>query len=133
MIILRILLNGLIMAAEIAAIIAVAVAGFTHPFLFAAATAGLTFALGLRLEAARLRNELPFYFGAGTQRTFVLVPTRANGQPAFGLYVKGPDHIHRGSGLLVLELAGAEIAALTRFETSLFPWFGLPPTVPTPP
>ncbi|HEX5087190.1 MAG TPA: sigma-70 family RNA polymerase sigma factor [Nocardioides sp.] len=66
-------------------------------------------------------------------RTFVLVPTRANGQPAFGLYVEGPDHVYRGSGLVVLELAGAEIAALTRFETSLFPWFGLPPTVPTPP
>src|SRR5262245_14132419 len=74
MIILRILLNGLIMAAEIAAVAAVAMAGFTHPFLFAAVTAGLTFVLGMRLEAARLRNELPFYFGAGTQRTFVLVP-----------------------------------------------------------
>lgn len=74
MIILRILLNGLIMAAEVAAVVAVAVAGFTHPFLFAAVTAGLTFVLGLRLEAARLRNELPFYFGASARRTFVFVP-----------------------------------------------------------
>jgi RNA polymerase sigma-70 factor (TIGR02960 family) len=67
-----------------------------------------------------------------TGRRWVLVPTRANGQPAFGLYVRGPDHVMRGSGLLVIELAGAEITALSRFETSLFPWFGLPPTVPTP-
>ncbi len=54
MIVLRILLNGLIMAAEIAAVVAIAFAGYQHPFAFAAVTAFLTFMLGLRLEAARL-------------------------------------------------------------------------------
>jgi hypothetical protein len=74
MIVLRILLNGLIMAAEIAAVVAIAFAGYQHPFAFAAVTAFLTFMLGLRLEAARLRNELPFYFGGSVARTFFFVP-----------------------------------------------------------
>ncbi|HKZ95863.1 MAG TPA: hypothetical protein VJ045_02660 [Hyphomicrobiaceae bacterium] len=72
--VLRILLNGLIMAAEIAAVAGVAAAGYQHPFLFAAATAALSLGLGLNLEAKRLRNELPFYFGAGAARSFALVP-----------------------------------------------------------
>ena len=74
MIILRILLNGLIMAAEIAAVAAIAWLGYSHPFLFAVATAALSLALGLNLEAKRLRNELPFYFDAGAARSFALVP-----------------------------------------------------------
>jgi hypothetical protein len=64
MIILRILVNALIMGCEIAAVAAVAALGYHHPFLFAGLTAGLAFVLGLRLEVARLRYELPFYFGA---------------------------------------------------------------------
>ena len=64
MIVLRILVNALIMAGEIAAVAGVAVLGYHHPVLFAGLTAALTFVLGLRLEVARLRYELPFYFGA---------------------------------------------------------------------
>jgi len=64
MIVLRILVNALIMAAEIAAVAGVAAFGYQHPFIFAGVTAGLSFLLGLRLEVARLRYELPFYFGA---------------------------------------------------------------------
>ncbi len=74
MIIIRILLNGLIMAAEIAAVIAVAYAGYTYPFLFAGVTAGLSFVLGLKLEADRLRNELVFYFGRASNIRLLLVP-----------------------------------------------------------
>lgn len=62
MIVIRILLNGVIMAAEIAAVVAVAWLGYHHPFHFAALTAGLSFVLGLRLETKRLAFELPFYF-----------------------------------------------------------------------
>jgi hypothetical protein len=62
MIVVRILLNGVIMAAEIAAVAAVAWLGYHHPFLFAALTAALSFVLGLRLETKRLAFELPFYF-----------------------------------------------------------------------
>ncbi len=73
MAVLRILLNGIIMAAEIAAVIAVAWLGYSYPFVFAAATAGLSFLLGLRLETARLSFELPFYFeGARTPRILLV-------------------------------------------------------------
>jgi RNA polymerase sigma-70 factor (TIGR02960 family) len=67
-------------------------------------------------------------FGSG--RRFTLVPTRANRQPAFGAYVRGPDSIAHGVGLFVLELAGDEICALTRFENTVCPWFGLPRSLP---
>lgn len=59
---LRYVVNALIMAAEVAAVIAVSWLGFAHPLLFSAVTAVLALALGLALESARLRNELPFYF-----------------------------------------------------------------------
>ena len=64
-------------------------------------------------------------------RNFSLVPTRANGQPAFGLYPKLADAPRLGTGLMVLELAGDQITALTRFEPEVFPRFGLPETWPT--
>jgi hypothetical protein len=72
----RIVLNALIMAAEIAAVVAVAWFGYTQPIAFTVLTAALAFALGLALEAARLTNELPFYFDKmepGPMRRF-LVP-----------------------------------------------------------
>ena len=68
-------------------------------------------------------------FGSG--RRFDLVPTRANGQPAFGAYVRAPDGISHGVGLFVLALAGDRICALTRFENSVLPWFGLPRSLPS--
>ena len=39
-------------------------------------------------------------------RRFDLVPTRANGQPAFGVYLRTPEGISHGVGLYVLTLAG---------------------------
>ena len=48
-----------------------------------------------------------------------LVPTRANGQPAFGCYV--PDEhapVFRAHGILVLTLQGDRISAITRFVDS---------------
>ncbi len=59
---LAILLNGVIMLAEIAAVIAVAAFGYLYPAAFAGATAVLALLLGLWLEHARLAHELPFYF-----------------------------------------------------------------------
>jgi RNA polymerase sigma-70 factor (TIGR02960 family) len=67
-------------------------------------------------------------FGSG--RRFDLVPARANGQPAFGAYLRGPGGIRFGAGLYVLALAGDRISAMTRFETSVLPWFGLPRSLP---
>jgi RNA polymerase sigma-70 factor (TIGR02960 family) len=63
-------------------------------------------------------------------RRFDLVSTRANGQPAFGAYLRGSDGIRQGAGLIVLTLAGDRICAMTRFEQSVLPWFGLPPSLP---
>ncbi|MGZ4288752.1 MAG: hypothetical protein ACXVFQ_24255 [Solirubrobacteraceae bacterium] len=61
-----------------------------------------------------------------------LVPTRANGQPAFGCYL--PDAqaaIARAFGLIVLTLSEDHISAITWFgERSLFAHFGLPRTLP---
>lgn len=71
---------------------------------------------------------LAILFGSG--RKFELERTRANGQPAFGAYVAGPDGIRHGSGLVAITLAGDRICALTRFESSVFPWFGLPRSLP---
>ena len=67
-------------------------------------------------------------FGAG--RRFDLVPTRANGQPAFGAYLRVPAGIRHATGFYVLTLAGDRICAMTRFEASVLPWFGLPRSLP---
>ena len=67
-------------------------------------------------------------FGAG--RAFQLMPTRANGQPAFGLYLHGPDGVRHGSGLLVITLTGDRICAMVHFENTALPWFGLPRSLP---
>ena len=42
----------------------------------------------------------------GSGRRFDLVPTRANGQPALGSYLRAASGIRHGTGLLVLTLAG---------------------------
>ena len=68
-------------------------------------------------------------FGAG--RRYGLVPTRANGQPAFGLYLRGPAGIRHAAAFYVLTLAGGQICAITRFEASVLPWFGLPRSLPS--
>ena len=68
-------------------------------------------------------------FGAG--RRFDLVPTRANGQPAFGAYLRAADGRSHGVGLYVLTLAGDRICAMTRFENGLLPRFGLPRSLPS--
>jgi RNA polymerase sigma-70 factor (TIGR02960 family) len=60
-------------------------------------------------------------FAAG--RRFDLVPTRANGQPAFGAYLRATG---AGTGLFVLTLRGDRICAMTRFDSSVLRAFGLP-------
>jgi RNA polymerase sigma-70 factor (ECF subfamily) len=62
-------------------------------------------------------------------RRFDLVPTRANGQPAFGTYLRSPDGVGHGTGLFVLTLTGNRICAMTRFENSVYSWFGLPDSI----
>ncbi len=65
------------------------------------------------------------------RRTYDLVPTRANGQLAFGAYLRAPTGgIRHGTGLLVLTLTGDRISAITRFDNSVLAWFGLPQSLP---
>jgi RNA polymerase sigma-70 factor (TIGR02960 family) len=79
-----------------------------------------------RDAAARFSTSI---FRSG--RRFDLVPTRANGQPAFGAYLRAPTGIRHGVGLYVLTLSGDGICAMTRFENSVLPWFGLPRSLPS--
>jgi RNA polymerase sigma-70 factor (ECF subfamily) len=67
----------------------------------------------------------------GALDRFRLVPTRANGQPAFGCYLRDPHTpIAHAYGLMVLTLAGDRIEAITGFpDTSVFRAFGLPRTL----
>ena len=77
--------------------------------------------------AARFHADVTFRYG----RRFRLVATRANGQPAFGMYLR--DHrtgIAHANGLLVLTLAGSRICVMTRFDNSVLPRFGFPRTLP---
>ena len=67
-------------------------------------------------------------FGSG--RRVDLVPTRANGQPAFGAYLRGSGGIRYSSGLFVLTLSGERICAFTRFDAGVLDWFGLPKSLP---
>jgi hypothetical protein len=74
MYVLKVLANAVIMAFEIGAVVGAAWLGYWHPFAFAAVTAALGFLMGLRLEAARLRNELPFYFDTPSRLRLLFVP-----------------------------------------------------------
>ena len=59
-----------------------------------------------------------------------LLPSRANGQPAFGFYVRDPDTGgYYTVGLMVLTVSGTGISALTRFDPGTLPRFGLPLTL----
>jgi RNA polymerase sigma-70 factor (ECF subfamily) len=81
-----------------------------------------------REQAARFLTAISFRNGS---RSYRLVPTRANGQPAFGSYVRDPHSpIWHAHGVVVLTLADAEISAITRFvDTGVLPHFGLPRTL----
>ncbi|MBJ7289498.1 sigma-70 family RNA polymerase sigma factor [Williamsia sp.] len=64
----------------------------------------------------------------------ILLPTTANGQPAFGLYMRGADGVHRPFQLQVLELSaqGKVDHAIAFFSDDMvgdFARFGLPETV----
>ena len=64
-------------------------------------------------------------------RTYRVVPTRANGQPAFGLYLADSHaSVYRAYCLLVITTAGDHITAITAFSTNVMTRFGLPRTLP---
>jgi RNA polymerase sigma-70 factor, ECF subfamily len=62
----------------------------------------------------------------------ILVPTEANGQPAFGVYMRGDDGVHRPFQIQVLTTtADGGVSHLhVFFDLSLFETFGLPESPP---
>jgi RNA polymerase sigma-70 factor (ECF subfamily) len=69
--------------------------------------------------------------GPGDMR---LVPTRANGQHAFGVYMRGDDGVHRPFQLHVLSAGAAGVSHVACFfDLRLFETFGLPETLPVEP
>jgi RNA polymerase sigma-70 factor (TIGR02960 family) len=79
------------------------------------------------LEYHGLDDVTRFFTTFMRRRSHDLVPTRANGQPAFGAYLRvSTGGIRHGTGLFVLTLAGDRISGMTRFDASVLRWFGLP-------
>ena len=69
-----------------------------------------------------------FVFAPGN--SFTLVPTRANGQLAFGMYVRGHGSSESyANGVMVFTVAGSKISAMTRFDATVIGYFGLPATL----
>ena len=63
--------------------------------------------------------------------TWSTIAPPASSSSAFGLYVQDPQAvIFHATGMLVLTLAGDSICAMTGFDTSSLPQFGLPRTLP---
>jgi len=64
-------------------------------------------------------------------RGYRLIPTRANGQPAYGFYIEDEhEPVFRAHGMVVLTLEGERISAITRFiDNGVMRWFGLPLTL----
>ena len=67
----------------------------------------------------------------GDVHDMVLVPTSANGQPAFGLYMRGAEGAFEPFHLQVLTMAEGRVNHVGAFfDTSLFGLCGLPGTLP---
>ena len=82
-----------------------------------------------RVAIAEFLSTVP---GGGRLERFRLIPTRANGQPAFGCYLRDPHApIAHAYGLMVLTLSGRSVTVITGFaDTGVFRAFGLPRTIP---
>jgi RNA polymerase sigma-70 factor, ECF subfamily len=66
--------------------------------------------------------------GPGEMR---LVATSANGGPAFAVYMRDDDGVHRAFQLHTLTLGKDKVTHVTSFfDVSLFPFFGLPEVLP---
>lgn len=94
----HVIVNFLLIVFEIAACAGLAWLGLTYPMPFAAATAALAFALGLRLEVLRLRNEMPFYFGPGNTLRGLFLPFVGFGEALFKGLLAGVAALFTFSG-----------------------------------
>jgi RNA polymerase sigma-70 factor (TIGR02960 family) len=85
----------------------------------------------LEYQGRELVRQFFATVGFGQSRSFRLVPTRANTQPALGVYLRDPNAgVFHAMGLLVLTLAGRQVREMTRFDNGVLPWFGLPRSLP---
>jgi RNA polymerase sigma-70 factor (TIGR02960 family) len=67
---------------------------------------------------------------AHRQQIVNVVPTRANGQPAWGEYLRDPvTGVQHIIGILVIGITGGRVDEIIHFETTLAPYFGLPRTL----
>jgi hypothetical protein len=71
-------------------------------------------------------------FGKGHHVYDLMPATRANGQLAFGSFLRTSTGIGQGTSLLVVTLAGDRISAITGFDKEVLPLFGLPGSLPGP-
>jgi RNA polymerase sigma-70 factor, ECF subfamily len=86
------------------------------PTWFAGRAAGMAF-----LQAQVLREP----------GQFRLLPTGANGQPAFAVYLREGDGVYRAHGIVVLSIAASLVTRVTMFmEPGLLATFGLPSALP---
>jgi RNA polymerase sigma-70 factor, ECF subfamily len=65
---------------------------------------------------------------------FVLVPTSANGQPAFGAYMRADDGTYAGHGIQLLSVKDQRVTKIMSFnDDTLLATFGLPHSHPAAP
>ena len=82
--------------------------------------------------AGRDRGELPRLARVHRAGRYRLVPTGANGQPAFAAYERGPGGAYQAHAVFVLTLTGTGIARIVIFlDPGLFARFALPATLAT--
>jgi RNA polymerase sigma-70 factor (ECF subfamily) len=74
--------------------------------------------------------QTPLFTAAPSRR---LLPTRANGSPAFAFYLREAETgVYELFGLMVLEVVDEQIASIVAFlEPKSFSSFALPPTLPS--
>ena len=86
--------------------------------------------LPLEYQGRELAGEFFATVAFRQGRRYRLVPTRANGQPAFGVYMEDPvTKICHAFGIFVITLAGEQVSAITRFDNAVLSRFGLPRTL----
>jgi len=62
---------------------------------------------------------------------FTMARAAANGQPAFAVYLRGNDGVHRAHAIQVLTTSGGRLSRIASFnDAGLFPMFALPGAAP---
>jgi RNA polymerase sigma-70 factor (TIGR02960 family) len=82
---------------------------------------------GGRDAVGRFARDVMFHDGV----RHTLVPTRANGQPAFAAYLRvPPGQVQPTAGLLVFTASAGRVAAITRFDPVVLGRFAMPQSIP---